>query len=248
MCNNTSFAGTRDAANRSIRFDIRMGKFTQWMGQGQQSREFDYVQGYLTGISLRKHEMPTGEMTYLDVHFKNGEIRFDVSAIASGSVAAELISNLVPIIFIDEADALLGRRVAVEKASDKEENTSASVILEELNTFSGILFAATNFITTIDPAMYRRFLMKIEFPVPGRDVLAKIWRAKLPRITAEDAEALAERFHLAGAVIDNVVGLCILEKIVDNRLPTLEQVIQYCEEQMGKENRPPIGFRQISKK
>ena len=97
MCNNTSFAGTRDAANRSIRFDIRQGKFAQWMGQGQQSREFDYVQGYLTGISLRKHEMPSGEMTYLDVHFKNGEIRFDVSAIASGSVAAELISKLVNI-------------------------------------------------------------------------------------------------------------------------------------------------------
>lgn len=97
MCNNTSFAGTRDAANRSIRFDIRQGKLAQWMGQGQQAREFDYVQGYLTGISLRKHEMPTGEMTYLDVHFKNGEIRFDVSAIASGSVAAELISKLVNI-------------------------------------------------------------------------------------------------------------------------------------------------------
>ena len=97
MCNtnNTNFAGTRDAANRTIRFDIRQGKLAQWMGQGQQAREYDYVQGYLTGISLRKHEMPTGEMTYLDVHFKNGEIRFDVSAIASGSVAAELISKLV---------------------------------------------------------------------------------------------------------------------------------------------------------
>ena len=97
MCNtnNTNFAGTRDAANRTIRFDIRQGKLAQWMGQGQQAREYDYVQGYLTGISLRKHEMPTGEMTYLDVHFKNGEIRFDVSAIASGSVATELISKLV---------------------------------------------------------------------------------------------------------------------------------------------------------
>ena len=65
MCNtnNTNFAGTRDAANRVIRFDIRQGKLAQWMGQGQQAREYDYVQGYLTGISLRKHEMPTGEMT-----------------------------------------------------------------------------------------------------------------------------------------------------------------------------------------
>ena len=97
MCNNTTFAGTRDADNRTIRLDIRKGKFAQWMGQGQPAREYDFIQGCLTGISLRKHEMPTGEMTYLDVHFKNGEIRFDVSAIASGSVAAELISKLVNI-------------------------------------------------------------------------------------------------------------------------------------------------------
>lgn len=101
----------------------------------------------------------------------------------------QAISTLVPIIFIDEADGLLGRRVEVQKASDKEENTSTSIILEELNTFSGILVAATNHISTIDPAMYRRFLMKIEFPVPGRDVLARIWRAKLPWLTVEEAEA-----------------------------------------------------------
>lgn len=154
----------------------------------------------------------------------------------------QAISNLVPIIFIDEADALLGGRVAVEKASDKEENTSASVILEELNTFSGILFAATNFITTIDPAMYRRFLMKIEFPVPGGDVLAKIWRAKLPWITAEDAETLATRFPLSGGIIDNVAALCLLERIIDGTLPTLDRVLKHCTEQGGKERANPIGF------
>ena len=154
----------------------------------------------------------------------------------------QAISNLVPIIFIDEADALLGRRVAVEKASDKEENTSSSVILEELNTFSGILFAATNFISTIDPAMYRRFLMKIEFPVPGQDVLAKIWQAKLPWITAEDAEVLAARFPLSGGIIDNVAALCLLERITDGATPTMEQIQRHCAEQSGKERPTPIGF------
>ena len=143
----------------------------------------------------------------------------------------QAISNLTPIIFIDEADALLGRRVAVEKASDKEENTSSSVILEELNTFSGILFAATNFITTIDPAMYRRFLMKIEFPVPGRDVLAKIWRAKLPWLTIDEAETLASRFPLSGGVIDNVVSISLLERIVYGQNPSLDQISRHCEEQ-----------------
>lgn len=41
--------------------------------------------------------MPSGEMTYVDIHFRSGETHFDVSALASGSVAAELISKLVNI-------------------------------------------------------------------------------------------------------------------------------------------------------
>ena len=91
--------------------------------------------------------------------------------------------------------------------------------------------------------MYRRFLMKIEFPVPGRDVLAKIWRAKLPWITAEDAEALAARFPLSGGIIDNVVSLSLLEKIVDGQNPSLAQISRYCEEQcIESKSRKKIGF------
>lgn len=97
MCNNTTFAGTRDADNRTIRLDIRKGKFAQWMGQGQQAREYDFIQGCLTGISLRKRETANGEMTYMDLHFRNGDIHFDVSAIASSSVAAELVARLANI-------------------------------------------------------------------------------------------------------------------------------------------------------
>ena len=155
----------------------------------------------------------------------------------------QAISNLAPIIFIDEADALLGRRVAVEKASDKEENTSSSVILEELNTFSGILFAATNHIANLDPAMNRRFLIKAEFPIPGRDVLAKIWRSKVPWLTAGEAASLAERFPVSGGVIDNVASLCLLEKIIDGTTPTLDRILRHCAEQGGKERSSPIGFR-----
>ena len=95
--NNTNFAGTRDADNRTIRFDIRKGKFAQWMGQGQQAREYGFIQGCLAGISLRKRETANGEMTYMDLHFRNGDIRFDVSSIASSSVAAEIVSKLVNI-------------------------------------------------------------------------------------------------------------------------------------------------------
>ena len=56
MCKNTSFAGPHDTDNRTIHFDIRRGKFAQWMGKDQQRRKFDFVQGILMGISLRKRE------------------------------------------------------------------------------------------------------------------------------------------------------------------------------------------------
>lgn len=92
------------------------------------------------------------------------------------------------------------------KAADKEENTTANIILEELNTFNGILLAATNNIANLDPAMNRRFLLKAEIPVPSIPTLARIWQSKLPWLNPDEADTLAERFPISGGVIDNVVS------------------------------------------
>jgi hypothetical protein len=154
------------------------------------------------------------------------------------------IMESIPITFIDEADALLGRRVELQRAADKEENLTANTILEELNTFDGILFAATNNANLLDPAMDRRFLLKAFFPVPDAHVLAGIWRSKLPFLTQEDALTLANRYSLSGALVDNIVSLCVLQEIVDGKKPTLEQVIRHCEGQAGgaDRHRRKIGF------
>lgn len=155
---------------------------------------------------------------------------------------ASAISLSVPIVFIDEADGFFGRRVAVEKAADKEENTTVNIILEELNAFNGILLAATNNIINIDPAMSRRFILKVEFPVPDHPTLACIWRSKLPWLTEDEAGILAGRFPISGGVIDNVVSLCLLEKIVEGKEPSLEQILRHCAEQGGKGRAARIGF------
>lgn len=154
---------------------------------------------------------------------------------------ASAISLSVPIVFVDEADGFFGRRVQVEKAADKEENTTANIILEELNTFTGILLAATNNIANLDPAMNRRFLLKVEFPVPDLPTLARIWQSKLPWLTPDEAGTLAGRFPLCGGVIDNVVSLCLLEKIINGKEPSLERILRLCAEQ-GAKRRTSIGF------
>ena len=154
------------------------------------------------------------------------------------------IMESVPITFIDEADALFGRRVELQRAADKEENLTANTILEELNTFEGILFAATNNVNLLDPAMDRRFLLKAFFPVPDAPVLAGIWRSKLPFLTQEEALALAKRYSLSGALIENVVSMCVLQESVDGKKPTLDLVFRYCEalaNGVGKQ-RQRIGF------
>ena len=138
-----------------------------------------------------------------------------------------------PILFIDEADSLLGRRVEATKSSDREENLSSNIILEELNAFSGILFAATNNYSGLDPAMIRRFLFRTEFPVPAPAVQARIWRSKLPFLTDDEAADLAGRFSLSGGLMDNVASLCLLERIVYGKDPSYDQLLRHCESQVA---------------
>lgn len=133
-----------------------------------------------------------------------------------------------PLVFIDEADSLLGRRVEVSRSSDREENLSVNIILEELNTFTGILFAATNNLAGLDPAMLRRFLLRTVFPVPDTTLRARIWQSKMPFLTEKEAMDVAERFPLSGGLIDNIASLCLLERIIYGREPSYDQLIRHC--------------------
>ena len=113
-----------------------------------------------------------------------------------------------------------------------------------MNTFTGILLAATNNITNLDPAMNRRFLLKVEFPVPDLTTLARIWQSKLPWLTSDEAGILAKRFPMSGGVIENVVSISLLEKIINGQNPSLDQISRHCEEQSGGSGRmtKKIGF------
>lgn len=97
MHNNSDIAGTRAKESKITRFDIRRGHFSLWVGQNEPRKEFDFVSGTLKGITLRRKEATSGEMIFMDFLFEKGETRFKVSAIASSSVAAELVSKLANI-------------------------------------------------------------------------------------------------------------------------------------------------------
>lgn len=159
----------------------------------------------------------------------------------------EAVSQRAPIMFIDEADGILGKRIpGAGNSRDRFVNTIQNIILEELNDFEGILLATTNFASNLDDAMDRRFLVKIEFHAPDEGTRLKIWRSKLPQVPDTDLAVVAREFSFAGGHIDNVATRAIIEAIMDGSdTVTLDSLIKFSKDETAfsnKDNRRRIGF------
>jgi len=148
-----------------------------------------------------------------------------------------------PILLFNEADAIISMRRELNSSNiSQTENTIQNIILEELETFEGILFATTNLVKNIDPAFDRRFLFKVKFEKPGISSKAKIWKLKLPRLSIPDCETLATQFDFSGGQIDNIARKKEISEIINGEKVDFEKIIEFCEEEVlvGKTMR--IGF------
>lgn len=159
----------------------------------------------------------------------------------------EAVSSRAPIMFIDEADGILGKRIdGAGNSRDRYVNTIQNIILEELNDFEGILLATTNLASNLDDAMDRRFLVKIEFHIPNENTRRKIWKAKLPQVADKDLNVIAREFSFSGGHIDNVATQAIIESIMNgSNTVTLDSLIKLCKDETSftnKDNPRRIGF------
>jgi SpoVK/Ycf46/Vps4 family AAA+-type ATPase len=116
------------------------------------------------------------------------------------------------LLFFDEADSILGRRLSnVSQSTDHAVNVSRSVMLLELDHFSGVTVFATNLASNYDTAFIRRILGHVEMPLPDAEGRARLWRSHIPgrlpvQLEAGDWERLvAETEGLAGGDILNSV-------------------------------------------
>ncbi|MFA6508498.1 MAG: ATP-binding protein [Treponemataceae bacterium] len=85
------------------------------------------------------------------------------------------------LLFFDEADSVLGQRLSdVRQSTDHAVNVSRSVMLLELDRFSGVTVFATNLASNYDTAFVRRILGHIEMPLPDDDGRLRLWRLHIP--------------------------------------------------------------------
>jgi hypothetical protein len=106
-------------------------------------------------------------------------------------------------IFFDEFDSLAVKRREADSSAGSERNNIAITILQELDRFNGVLFAATNRREDIDPAIWRRFQMQIEIGMPGNAERFAIVRLYTLPFALADAtvQALADAFNGASPAL-----------------------------------------------
>lgn len=150
-------------------------------------------------------------------------------------------ADVTPILLFNEADGIFGNRyTGIHSAVDQMENTIQNIILQNMDTFEGILIATTNLTDNFDKAFERRFLFKICFEKPCAAVRTQIWMSVLPRLTSEDAAILAARYEFSGSMIENVARRLTIDEILYDRPMTLDIMRRLCDEE---QIRRPIGTK-----
>ncbi|HED8292463.1 TPA: ATP-binding protein [Campylobacter jejuni] len=113
-----------------------------------------------------------------------------------------------PILLLNEADQFLSTRVDGSSGSDKMHNQIQNIFLEQIERFSGVIIATTNFLESLDSAFSRRFDYKIEFKKPDFKDRLKIWEKFLPKkaLFEKDFDInILSNYELSGAQILMVV-------------------------------------------
>lgn len=177
---------------------------------------------------------PIIRASYADIENKYvGEGPKNVSAIF---IAAE---EQDAVLFIDEADSLLSKRlVNVSDPSGQAMNSMRSQLLISLENYHGIVIFATNLAVNYDRAFVSR-LINIEFKIPDVKTREEIWKAhiypsreskvqlRIPLAKDVDLKYLAANYDFVGRDIRNsVVDACVMAHMRGLKMLTQDCLIK----------------------
>lgn len=145
------------------------------------------------------------------------------------------------ILFFDEADALFGKRSEVRDAHDRYANIEIAYLLQQIETYDGLVVLATNFRQNIDEAFTRRLDFVIDFPFPDVQYRERIWAAHFPSSAplspAINLAEIAERYRLAGGNIRNAALAAAYLAAMDGQVITpvhIRSAIRRENQKMGR--------------
>jgi len=115
--------------------------------------------------------------------------------------------ELDAILFFDEGDSLLSRRVESGESCSTSINQNRNVLMQELDRFNSVVIVTTNLFKNYDPALLRRIQRHVEFKLPNRALRERLFELHLPKrqhVTANLATIARDSKGLSGGDILNV--------------------------------------------
>jgi SpoVK/Ycf46/Vps4 family AAA+-type ATPase len=150
-----------------------------------------------------------------------------------------------PILLFNEADAILGKRIAANSSVDKMNNSLQNILLQELEDFEGIFIATTNLAEHLDNAFDRRLLYKLEFKKPEEPVRFEILRNSFPNIDDDILNTINHDYPLTGGQIANIKKKILVKELLEQDIDLDLELLSLCEEEISLRKsgaRTPIGF------
>ena len=174
-----------------------------------------------------------------------GESEKNIRRVFREYAEALKICDLAPILFFNEADAILNKRRKIESSSDQMLNSMQNILLQYLEDFEGIFMATTNYINNLDDAFDRRIFYKKAFELPNENTRFQILQDLFPEWPSDWIKDIASDFELSGSQIQNIKRKLLVDSILfDIDYSNKELLVNYIEEELGfrKKNRTEIGF------
>ena len=152
-------------------------------------------------------------------------------------------SNADAVLFFDEADSLLAKRLTdITQAAEQAINSMRSQLLICLEEFRGIVIFATNLVENYDQAFLNR-MINVEFKMPDAATRKAIWdvhitspvdgkrhQLNIPLGRNVDTKELSEKYEIVGREIRNaVVSACISAASAGKNMVAQEDLISACE-------------------
>ncbi|UVD79273.1 AAA family ATPase [Myroides albus] len=129
-----------------------------------------------TGKTMSAHAVASElKKNILLINYSDIESKFVGDAPKNLVKVFEEARNTDSVLFFDEADSFLGKRIeSVSASSDQAINSLRSQMLILLEDFEGVVIFATNLVENYDKAFESRILKHIEFSLPNLENRVKI--------------------------------------------------------------------------
>ena len=113
------------------------------------------------------------------------------------------------VLFFDEADSLLSKRVSTGESCSTSINQNRNCLMQELDRFDGVVIVTTNLFKNYDPALLRRIQRHIKFRIPDASMRRELFALHLPnpdRVEADYAVLAELSKGLSGG---DILNICI---------------------------------------